>query len=340
VSYTVRQLAELVHGQVVGDGELEIEAARPLTDAGPRHITFLEDDRHLKQLCSSAASAVLMKPGHPPNGHAIIEVNDPLAAFLTIFQHLHGRPAEPPRGVSPAAWVDSTARIGPGASVDPGVAIGAGTVIGARCRIHAAVVIGRNCTLGDDVTLYPNVVIYDGCTLGNRVIVHANAVIGKDGFGYRHVQGKHVKVPQLGSVEIGDDVEIGAGTTIDRGTFQATRIGTGTKIDNQVQIAHNCRIGRHNLIVSQVGIAGSTTTGDYVVLAGQAGVADHLTLGNGVMVGAQAGVMTNIPDGQRVLGTPARPEREAKVAHLNMEKVPELRRDVRRIKRHLGMADE
>jgi UDP-3-O-[3-hydroxymyristoyl] glucosamine N-acyltransferase len=329
----------LVHGQVIGNERTEIDAARPLTEAGARHITFLEDDKHLKQLHSSAAAAVVMKPGHPPNGQAVIEVNDPLSAFLTIFQHLHGTPEPPPHGIDPRAVLGKSVQIGPDASIFPGAYIGEGTRIGARCRIHPAVVIGRNCTIGDDVILYPNAVLYDGCTLGNRVIIHANAVIGKDGFGYRQHQGKHVKVPQLGSVEIGDDVEIGAGTTIDRGTFKATRIGSGTKIDNQVQIAHNCEIGAHNLMISQVGIAGSTTTGAYVVLAGQAGVADHLTLGNGVMVGAQAGVMTNLTDGQRVLGTPARPEREAKVAHLNLEKLPELRRDVKRIKEHLGLKD-
>ena len=150
--------------------------------------------------------------------------------------------------------------------------VGEGSVLGARCRLHSGVVVGRNCRLGDDVVLHPHVVLYDGTILGNRVIVHANAVLGADGFGYRFQGGRHVKMPQFGSVEIGDDVEIGAGTTIDRGTFQATRIGAGTKIDNLVQIGHNCQIGKHNLFVSQVGIAGSCSTGDYVVMAGQVGV--------------------------------------------------------------------
>lgn len=340
MTHTVRQLAELVRGQVVGNEAAEIEAARPLTEAGPGHITFLEDDRHLKELCASTASAVVMKPGHPPNGHAIIEVDDPLAAFLTIFKHLHGQPEPPPLGIDPRAVVAATARIGADPSIYPGAHIGEGTVIGARCRIHPAAVIGRNCRLGDDVVLYPNVVIYDGCTLGQRVIVHANAVIGKPGFGYRQHEGRHVPVPQLGSVEIGDDVEIGACTTIDRGTFKPTRIGAGTKIDNQVQIAHNCQIGKHNLLISQVGIAGSSTTGNYVVLAGQVGVVDHVNIGDRVMVGGQSAVIADVAAGSRVLGTPALPEREAKVRHFNVEKVPDLRRDVRRIKQHLGLKDE
>src|SRR5204862_5130966 len=150
-------------------------------------------------------------------------------------------------------------------------------------------VVGRDCRLGDDVTLYPNAVLYDGTVLGDRVIVHGNAVLGADGFGYRFHDGRHVKVPQLGHVEVGDDVEIGACTTIDRGTFQATRIGAGTKIDNLVQVGHNCQIGQHNILVSQVGIAGSTTTGNYVVMAGQVGVADHLHIGDGASLGAQSG---------------------------------------------------
>ena len=158
--------------------------------------------------------------------------------------------------------------------------------------------IGEDCKLGDDVVLHPHAVLYDGTVLGNRVIVHANAVLGADGFGYRTQNGRHVKVPQLGSVELGADVEIGACTTIDRGTFQATRIGEGTKIDNLVQIGHNCQIGKHNLLVSQVGIAGSTSTGNYVVMAGQVGVVDHLHIGDGAIIGAQSGVNRNVPAGQ------------------------------------------
>jgi UDP-3-O-[3-hydroxymyristoyl] glucosamine N-acyltransferase len=190
------------------------------------------------------------------------------------------------------------------------------------------------------VTLYPGAVLYDGTVLGDRVVVHAHAVLGADGFGYRFQDGRHVKVPQLGHVEVGDDVEIGAGTTIDRGTFQATRIGAGTKIDNLVQIGHNCRIGRHNVLVSQVGIAGSCTSGDYVVLAGQVGVADHIHLGDRAVIGARAGVTKDVPAGQRMLGAPATPEREQKRIMMTLEKLPELRRDLRRVMQHLGLDED
>jgi UDP-3-O-[3-hydroxymyristoyl] glucosamine N-acyltransferase len=176
--------------------------------------------------------------------------------------------------------------------------------------------------------------------LGSRVIVHANAVIGADGFGYRFQNGRHVKVPQLGGVEIGDDVEVGACTTIDRGTFQATRIGEGTKIDNLVQVAHNCRVGRHNILISQIGIAGSCSTGDYVTIAGQAGLADHVHIGDRVMIGARAGVTKDIPAGERWLGAPATPEREQKRILMTLEKLPEMRRDLQQIKRRLGLDAE
>ena len=340
MTVTVRQLAELVQGKVFGDETLPIRAARPLREAQPGDITFVEDAKYTRELPACLASAVIAPESIPVNGRVLIQVDDPLSAFATIVRHLHGRPEPPVHGVDPRACVDPSTVIGPDASVYPLAVIGEGTVIGARCRIHSGVVIGRRCRLGDDVILYSNVVLYDDTVLGNRVIVHGNAVLGADGFGYRLHDGRHVKVPQLGHLEIEDDVEIGAGTTIDRGTFQATRIGTGTKIDNLVQIGHNCRIGRHNLIVSLVGMAGSSSTGDYVVLAGQAGVVGHIHIGDGACIGGQAGVTKDVAPGQRLIGCPARPERDHQRAVVNLEKVPEMRKDIRRIKQHLGLADE
>lgn len=337
---TVRQLAELVQGQVHGDGELPIEAARPLSEAGPGDITFVEHERYAALLHAGHASAAVVSAALPTNGKTVIRVGDPLLAFVTIARHLHGRPEPAPSGIDPQAAVHPTARIGPDASVHAFASIGEGTVIGARCRIHSGARIGRFCILGDDIVLYPNVVLYDETTLGSRVIVHANAVLGADGFGYRFHGGHHVKVPQLGRVEVGDDVEIGAGTTIDRGTFGPTRIGSGTKIDNLVQVGHNCKIGRHNLLVSQVGIGGSTTTGDYVVAAGQVGIADHVHVGDGAVIGARSAVPSDIPAGQRVLGVPATPERDQKRILMSLARLPEMRRDVQRIKQHLGWKDD
>jgi UDP-3-O-[3-hydroxymyristoyl] glucosamine N-acyltransferase len=339
VSVTVQQLAELVHGRVIGDGDLEITAARPLGEAQAGDITFVEDDKHAHHLHRCQASAAVVPPSVPANGLAIIQVADPLSAFITIVRHLHGREEPPPHGIDPRASVHATAQVGPDVSLLPFAVVGEQSILGARCRLHSGVVIGRHCRLGDDVVIYPNAVLYDGTVLGNRVIVHANAVLGADGFGYRPHGGRHVKVPQLGHVEIGDDVEVGACTTIDRGTFQATRIGEGTKIDNLVQVAHNCRIGRHNLLVSQMGIAGSSSTGDYVVAAGQVGIVDHIHIGDGAVIGGQAGVTKDVPAGQHMLGSPATPERDQKRILMSLEKLPEIRRDLRRIKQHLGLVE-
>jgi UDP-3-O-[3-hydroxymyristoyl] glucosamine N-acyltransferase len=330
----------MVRGQVCGDGDLPITAARSLSEAEPGDITFVEDAENAHHLHGCRASAAVVPAGVLANGLAVIQVADPLTAFVYLVRHFHGRPEPGGCGISPRAEVHPTVRIGPDASLMAFSVIGEGSVIGARCRLYSGVVIGRFCRLGDDVILYPNVVLYDGTVLGDRVVVHANAVLGADGFGYRTQEGRHVKVPQLGHVEIGADVEIGACTTIDRGTFGATRVGEGTKIDNLVQIGHNCRIGRHNLLVSQMGMAGSSSTGDYVVIAGQVGIVGHVHIGDQVMIGGQSGVTKDVPPGQHMLGSPATPERDQKRILMTLEKLPELRRELRRIRQHLGMSDE
>lgn len=347
MAVSVQEIADWIGGRVIGDAGRIVRAARPLSEAGPDDVTFLENERSIRQGCKIRAAAVLSKPASDrnarpaslfPNGVTVIETNDPLGAFVQVYQRLHGLPKAEAAGIDPRAVIHPTVRLGQDTEVGAGACIGEGTVLGERCRIYPGVVIGRFCQIGDDVTLYPNVVIYDGCALGNRVIVHANSVIGADGFGYRQQEGCHVKVPHLGSVVIEDDVEIGACTTIDRGTFQPTRIGAGTKVDNLVQIAHNCRIGRHNLLVGQVGLAGSVTTGDYVVLAGQVAVRDHCSIGDGVIVGARAGVIQDVPAGQKVLGEPAMPEWEYKRLVLLFQKLPELRQQLEEVRKRLGLA--
>ena len=345
---TLKHLAALVRGAVHGDGDIVVEAARPIGEAGSGSITFLENDRHARLLSECQAVAIVMPPALAARRHellatskqsiAVLEVVEPFSAFIAIVRHLHPPlPAAPP-GVDARASIHPSAQFTADSWVGPFATVGAGSVLGARCRLHDRVTIGRNCHLGEDVELYPGVVLYDGTIIGNRVTVHANAVIGADGFGYRLQDGRHAKVPQFGYVDIGDDVEIGAGTTIDRGTFGATRIGVGTKIDNLVQIGHNCSLGRHNMIVSQVGIAGSCTTGDYVVIAGQVGIADHVHIGNGALLGARSGIHRDIGAGERILGAPGRPESEEKRILLSLEKLPELRRDVRLLMRKLGSA--
>jgi len=335
---TVRELAALVGGEVCGEGGRVVTAARPLAEASETDITFLDHSQSPPD--SSTAAAIVLPPGVSVAGPALVRVADPFAAFVTIASHIHGRPEPGPLGIDPLADVNPTAVIGAGATIEPFAVVRAGAVIGDRCRILSGAIIGRDCRLGDDVTLHPHAVLYDGTVIGHRVTVHANSVIGADGFGYRLQDGRHVKVPQLGWVEIGDDVEVGACTTIDRGTFGPTRIGAGTKIDNLVMIAHNCQVGRHNIFVSQMGMAGSSQTGDYVVIAGQVGVVDHVHIGDGCTIGGQAAVTKDVAPGQRMLGSPATPEREQKRILMSLAGLPELRRDVVRILRHLGLQDK
>jgi UDP-3-O-[3-hydroxymyristoyl] glucosamine N-acyltransferase len=339
VTVTVRQLADWVRGEVLGDADQPIADARTLTDARPGDITFVEDDKHLTAWHNSRASAAVVPPSVPVNGRPIIRVPDPLMAFAQIVQTLRGRKPAATGTIDPAAHVHPDAKLFPGVTVGPFAVVGEGTEVGPGCVIHAGAVVGRFCKLGAGVTLHPHVVLYDDCVLGDRVTVHANAILGADGFGYRTQQGRHMKVPQLGWVEIEADVEVGAGSAIDRGTFGPTHIGAGTKIDNLVQIGHNVRIGRHNVIVSQVGIAGSVTTGDYVVMGGQVGIADHVNIGDRVALGAKTGVVSDVPPDSRMWGVPATPYVEQKRMLVSLEKLPELRKEVKRIKQHLGLED-
>jgi UDP-3-O-[3-hydroxymyristoyl] glucosamine N-acyltransferase len=275
----------------------------------------------------------------PMNVKALIRVPDPLLAFVTIFQHLQGKRARRPTGIDPRAFIDASAVIGADPSIHGSAVVGADTIIGDHCCLFAGVIIGANCRLGDHVVLYPNVVLYDDTVLGDRVIVHANAVIGSDGFGYRFAKGRHVKVPHMGNVVVGNDVEIGAGSTIDRGAFQSTTIGDGTKIDNLVQIAHNCKIGKHNVFAAQVGIAGSCTTGNYVSMGGQAGVKDHIKIGDGAALGAKTGVFDDVAAGKRMFLYPEVDVRDAGRIIACLKKLPIMRRDLLRVLKELNLTE-
>jgi UDP-3-O-[3-hydroxymyristoyl] glucosamine N-acyltransferase len=297
------------------------------------------DDKHLIQFHHHPATAAIASARAVPNGKPLIRVADPLMAFARIVQRLHGNDVPADAGIHPSASIHPSARLAADVVVEPFVVVGRNSVIGKGSHLRAGVVVGANCRLGDEVRLHPHVVLYDNTIVGNRVIIHANCVIGADGFGYRCRDGRHEKVPQLGHVEIGDDVEIGACSTIDRGTFGATRIGAGTKIDNLVQIAHNCRIGRHNLFVSQSGIAGSSSTGESVIVAGQAGIVDHVNIGAGAIIGAQAGVTKDVLESQAVLGSPATPMREQKRILMTLEQLPDMRRRLRSVEKMLGLVE-
>jgi UDP-3-O-[3-hydroxymyristoyl] glucosamine N-acyltransferase len=328
-------LAKLVEGQLVGDGAIEVHAAASLESARPDEISFLDSPEKAHRLARSRAGAVIVPTGFVPPGFSAIQTPDVHAAFARAVRHFHPPRAQGRRRVSIQAIISWTARLGDDLHIDAGASIGDRVEIGDRVTIHSGARVMAGCRIGDDVTIFPGAVLYEDTTVGSRSIIHAGAVIGAYGFGYKFVDGRHQLSQQLGHVEIGEDVEIGANSTIDRGTYSATVIGDGTKIDNLVMIAHNCRIGRHNMICSQVGIAGSTTTGDYVVMAGQVGVRDHVHIGKGAVLGAMAGVANDVPDGAHMLGAPAVPEREQKLMFATMAKLPEMRKELKELRRQV-----
>jgi UDP-3-O-[3-hydroxymyristoyl] glucosamine N-acyltransferase len=330
---TLSEIACLVEGELHGDGATEITGADTLRDARPGEITFLEGAKLAGKLAASQATAVLVPSGFAPHEKPYVTVPDVHAAFAKVVGRFRTRSVGHPAGVAATAWISPSAQLGPGVTVYPHAVISENVRIGARSIIHSGVQILPGCSVGEDVVLFPNAVLYENTVVGARCLIHAGAVIGAYGFGYVTCNGRHQLSAQLGHVVLGDDVEIGACTTVDRGTYGATVIGDGTKIDNQVMIAHNCRIGRHNIICSQVGIAGSSSTGDYVVLAGQVGVRDHVHIGDRATVGAKGGVMNDVPAGATYLGIPAIPERQQMVMLAAQMKLPEMKKQLKALQR-------
>jgi len=307
-------------------GVTVVRGAATLETAGPDDITLVDSADKLHLLAKSRAGAVIVPAGTGPLDRPALEAADVHAAFAAAILHFRPPRALARRGTSPQAVVDPSARIGADVEIHPLATVGPDAEIGAGCTIHSGARIGAGCRIGPGTEIFPNAVLYDDTRVGARCIVHAGAVLGAHGFGYKSGPGGHVLSAQLGWVELGDDVEIGANTTIDRGTYGPTSIAAGTKVDNLVMIAHNCRIGRHAMICSQVGVAGSTSTGDFVVMAGQVGVRDHVHIGDRAILGARSGVSSDIPAGITVLGEPAIELRERKLQLATMTKLPEMRK--------------
>jgi UDP-3-O-[3-hydroxymyristoyl] glucosamine N-acyltransferase len=310
-----------------------ITGAATIRDARAGDITLAENDRFAKDLESCEAAAILVPSDFQPERIPRVVVHSVHQAFAKIVARFRPQRVPPAIGVSPAAHISPTAKIGPGANIYPAAVIGDEVDIGAKVTVHPGVCIMAGCTIGEETILFPNVVLYENTKLGRRSIIHAGAVIGAYGFGYDTVNGRHMRGAQLGNVEIGDDVEIGACTTIDRGTYGPTSIGDGAKIDNNVMIAHNCRIGKHNIICGHVALAGSCTTGDYVVMAGQVGVSDHVGIGQGATLGAKAGVMNDVPAGAVYVGIPATPVREQMIKQAALSKLPAMRKQLYALQR-------
>jgi UDP-3-O-[3-hydroxymyristoyl] glucosamine N-acyltransferase len=325
--FTAAEIASQLQGKVVGNPQVTLKGFAPADSAKSGDLTFAENEEYFARAEQSAASAIIVSGAMASNSKVLIRVKNARVAFAKALELFFPSPVQA-AGVHPSAVVDPEAQIHPSAHIGPNCVVEARSKIGARTALLAGVCVASDCKIGEDCVLFPHVTVYARTEIGDRVRVHAGTVLGSDGFGYVQDNGVHRKVPQIGNVIIGEDVEIGANVTIDRGALGATVIGKGTKIDNLVQIAHNVRIGEHCLLVAQVGIAGSTKLGNYVVLAGQVGLAGHLTIGDQVMVAAQAGVMDNIPAGEKWWGAPAQPSREVKRQVIALRQLPEVLRRI------------
>jgi UDP-3-O-[3-hydroxymyristoyl] glucosamine N-acyltransferase len=335
---SLREIAGLVGGRVVGDAGRVVARLAPLDEAGPKDLSLLAHPKYRSEAKGSSAGALLVREGFEMEGRHQVVVKDPHLALALILPRLHPSPP-PARGISPRASVAADARLEEDVSVGPFAVIEEGCVIGRGAIIGAACFVGAHGEVGEGTIVHPHTTIYPGCRLGRRVIVHSGTVIGSDGFGYATSGGVHRKIPQVGGVLIEDDVEIGAGVTIDRGSIGTTRVGHGTKIDNLVQIGHNVRIGPNCLIVAQVGISGSTRIGEGTVFAGQSGAAGHLAVGSRVTVASKSAVYEDLPDGSFVAGIPAVDHRVWKRAQVVYARLPELSRRVRELEEKLAHLD-
>ncbi|MGH7940712.1 MAG: UDP-3-O-(3-hydroxymyristoyl)glucosamine N-acyltransferase [Limisphaerales bacterium] len=325
--FTTEEIARHVGGQVIGDPMAILNHFATIENARPGDLTFAENVGFFSRAEQSAATAIIADKRFSSAKKTVVQVPNARVAFAKALA-LFFPEKKFDAGIHPTAVVAASAKIDPTARVGPHCVIGERVSIGARTVLQAGIVVGDDCALSEDVNLFPNVTLYPRTQISDRVRIHANSVIGSDGFGYVQDGPVHRKVPQIGNVIICEDVEIGAGVTIDRGALGSTVVGRGTKIDNLVQIAHNVQIGEGCLLVAQAGIAGSSKLGNYVVLAGQVGVAGHLKVGNQVIVGAKSGVMHDIPDGEKWLWIPAQPDRDVKRQVVALRQLPELLRRV------------
>jgi len=340
MSLSLSQIVLLVDGRLTGDADCTVESAAPINTAQARQITFAEKGPGLKQIALTQASAVLVPHGTTADGKNLIAVDNPRVAFSKVLEVLHPdrRPAP---GHHPTAVVGEDCRLGKDISLGAGCVIGDRVTLGDRVVLHPLVVVGDDAVIGEDTMVYPHVSILERCIIGKRVIIHAGTVIGSDGYGFVFDGERHRKLNQTGIVRIDDDVEIGAGNTIDRAAFGETWVQTGVKTDNLVQIAHNVVVGAHTLLVAQVGISGSTTIGHHAILAGQAGISGHIAIGNNAIVGPQTGVGKSVPDNQIVSGgIAAMPHRTWLRLQPIIPLLPEMQKQVRQLEKRLKALED
>ncbi len=338
----VRELADWLGAPFEGDGEKELEGAASLEAAGASHLAFVGNRKAARQAESCAAGCLIVPLDYPdPAGRTVIRVPEPRMAFARAVSRLHPSPPITP-GVDPTAVIAASAEIGPGVAIGAMATVGAGSRIGAGSSIGAGCSIGRRVTLGEGCVLHANVAIYDNVDIGSRVILHSGCVIGADGFGFVLEGDRYYKFPQIGRVSLGDDVEIGANSCVDRAALGVTWIGEGTKLDNMVHVAHNCRIGRHVVVAAQTGFSGGVVVEDYAVIGGQVGIGDKARIESRAVLGSGCGVLTSkiVRSGQVVWGTPARPLKEYLEMLANQSRLPEMRKELAELKRKLQLLEE
>ncbi|MEP6535866.1 MAG: UDP-3-O-(3-hydroxymyristoyl)glucosamine N-acyltransferase [Bryobacteraceae bacterium] len=333
----VREIAATLGAAFEGDGDLEISAAAPIESAGPFEISFIGNRKAFSQAGLSRAGCLIVPEGFPnPAGRTVIRSAEPRNAFAAVVARLHPK-TPPPPGIHPTAVVSPGARIAPGCSVGPYAVIEEGASLGSGCVLGAGCILGAGVTLGDGCLLYANVTIYAGVEVGARAVLHSGCVLGADGFGFVLTPAGYEKFPQVGRVSIGNDVEIGANSCVDRAALGVTSIGDGTKLDNMVHIGHNCQIGRHVVIAAQTGISGAVVVEDYVVIGGQVGIGDKARIETRAVVGSGSGILTSkiVRSGEVVWGTPARPLKKYLRQLAAISRIEEVRQELAELRKRI-----
>lgn len=329
---TLRQIAQLIDGEVAGNDSIVVTGICGIKEAREGDITFLANPKYFPLLEKTKASAIITSRDVEYAAKPLIRTENPSLAFAKVVSILTPNGAHHPVGVHPGAVIGKNVSLGKEVAIGPYAVLADNVCVGDKTVIYSGCYIGYGTMIGSNTLIYPNVSIREGITIGNNVIIHSGTVIGSDGFGFATVDGVHYKIPQVGTVMVGDDVEIGANVTIDRSRFDKTIIGRGTKIDNLVQIAHNVVIGENSIIVAQAGISGSTVIGKGVTIAGQAGLVGHITIGDGAILAAQAGITKSVPANMIVSGYPAKPHDIAKRINACIQNLPKLYRSIDALK--------
>lgn len=338
MKFTANQLAQFINGRVDGDGNSEVETFAKIEEGKEGALSFLSNPKYEPYLYTTKSSIVLVKDDFVARdvySPTLIRVADPYAAIAQLLTMASQVISKPKVGIETPSFISSDVEFGESLYVGAFAYVGEGVKLGNNVKIYPQAYIGDGCVIGDDTIIYAGVKVYQNCRIGKRCIIHSGAVIGADGFGFAPIDGRYEKIPQIGIVEIEDDVEVGANTTIDRATMGATLISKGVKLDNLIQIAHNCKIGESTVMASQAGVAGSATVGDHCMIGGQVGVAGHISVGSKVEVAAQSGIHKSVADGQRLFGSPAQDFRDYVKKESYIKDLPKLSKRIKEIEKRL-----